>query len=293
MKLARRNFIALLGSLSATAAISSTCQAVKPADLVEPVHRVANASLPSKTAPLAVQPLDQALDIARSGLSDVRAKVDDYTAILVMRENIDGQLGPHNYIAAKIRNRKVSGGQVVQPFSVYLNFLRPSSVKGREVIYVEGQNNGNMIAHEGGFKGKYLPTVRVKPNSGLAMRGQRYPMTEIGIENLIVKLIERGEKAGKYPDVTCEIRQNAKIKDRVCTVFDVVQPTKRPDADFYQAQVFIDDALNVPIRYVAYDWPRRKGESLTILEEYNYLNLKTNVGLTDKDFDVENPAYNF
>lgn len=293
MKLARRHFIALLGSLSATAAIPSASHAGKPADLVEPVHRVANASLPSSPAPLKIKPLDQALDIARRGLQGCRANLNDYTAILVMRERVDGQLGPHNYIAAKIRNRKISGGKIVQPLSVYLKFLRPSAVKGREVIYVEGHNDGNIIAHEGGFKGNYLPTVHLKPTSGLAMRGQRYPMTEVGVENLIVKLIERGETASKYEDVTCEIRLNARIKDRVCTVFDVMQPTKRRDAEFYQAQVFIDDALKVPIRYVAYDWPTRVGAPLQVLEEYNYMNLKTNVGLTDKDFDPENPAYNF
>ena len=51
-----------------------------------------------------------------------------------------------------------------------------------------------MIAHEGGTAGKYLPTVWIKPNGIIAMRGQRYPITEVGIENLVLKLIERGER---------------------------------------------------------------------------------------------------
>ena len=72
---------------------------------------------------------------------------------------------------AKVRNRKVSGGKVVQPLSVYLQFLKPSSIKGRECIYVEGKNDGNVIAHEGGFKGKFLPTVTIPPDGTLAMRG--------------------------------------------------------------------------------------------------------------------------
>ena len=185
-------------------------------------------------------------------------------------------------------------GEIVQPLSVYLNFLKPSSVKGREVIYVEGKNNGCLIAHEGGFKGGYLPTVTVRPQSMLAMRGQRYPMTEIGLENLIVKLIERGEKAaGKSPDVTCEFRHGAKVKDRVCTVFEVTQPTKYPGAEFYRAEVFMDDDRVLPIRYVAYDWPKSKNQPLKILEEYNYMNVKLNVGLKDSDFDRENPNYDF
>jgi len=118
-------------------------------------------------------------------------------------------------------------------------------------------------------------------------------LTEIGVENLIVKLIERGEQAKRVPNVQCEFRKNARVKDRVCTVLQVTQPTKAPALEFYQAQVFIDDAINLPIRYIAYDWPSRPEVPPQVLEEYNYLNLKINVGLTDEDFDPYNPKYSF
>jgi len=293
MKFARRHFVALLGSVAATTAVSSFASAAKPVGLSEPVHRVATVAPVKPIEALKLDPLDHALDIARRGLQNCQSQVDDYTAMMVMRERVDGELGSHQYIAAKIRNRKVVNGKVVQPLSVYLNFLKPSTIKGREVIYVEGKNNGNIIAHEGGFKGRYLPTVRVKPDSMLAMRGQRYPMTEIGVENLIEKLIQRGEKAKTYPDVKCDLRRNARVKDRVCTVLQLTQPTKRPGSEFHQAQIFIDDAINMPIRYIAYDWPRTAGAKPDVIEEYNYMNLKINVGLTDADFDPENSKYNF
>ena len=51
--------------------------------------------------------------------------------------------------------------------------------------------------------------------------------------------------------------------------------------------------FNIPIRYIAYDWPAVEGDQLKVIEEYNYLNLKMNVGLTDADFDPNNPEYNF
>ncbi len=260
--------------------------------LTEPVHRVANAAgLTPSTPP--VRPLDSALQIARDGLAQCRAQVNDYTAMLVKRERVDGVLSEHDYLFIKMRNRKVQNGQVVQPLSVYLTYLKPASVKGREVIYVEGRHDGNMIAHEGGFKGRFLPTVPLPPGGMLAMRGQRYPITEIGLENLMVKLIERGETARRFPDVTCTFRKNAKVKDRVCTVIEVTQPSRHPELDFYQAQVFIDDALGLPIRYIAYDWPKRAGEPGEVIEEYNYLDLKINVGLVDADFDPNSPQYNF
>jgi Protein of unknown function (DUF1571) len=296
MNIQRRHFVTILGSFAAASAAnrvlsSSTVYGDEPL-LSEPVYRVANAN---SIAPpeAAIHPLDRALDIARRGLANSRENVNDYTAMLVKRERIGNTLGEHEYMFAKIRNRKTQDGQIVQPLSVYLGFLKPASIKGREVIYVENANNGNIVAHEGGMKGRFLPTVNLPPTGMLAMRGQRYPMTEVGVENLIVKLIERGETARQYSDVTCDFRTNARVKDRVCTVLQVTQPTRRPELDFYQAQIFIDDVHNIPIRYVAFDWPASPGAELQVIEEYNYLDLKVNVGLTDADFDPHNPDYNF
>ena len=76
-------------------------------------------------------------------------------------------------------------------------------------------------------------------------------------------------------------------------MLQVTSPTKVEGLDFYQAQVFIDDQLSLPIRYIAYDWPKRAGAPLEVIEEYNYLDLKVNVGLTDADFDPYNADYNF
>lgn len=292
MNLNRRTFATLVSSIGASAI---ACQGfAKDPKLVEPVHRVAIApSITPTSSASPAHPLDRALTMAKDGLADCRKNVKDYTAILVKRERVGGELLPNEYMLAKVRNRKVANGKVVQPLSVYLHFLKPSTVKGREVIYVEGENEGNVVAHEGGFKGKFLPTVCLDPKGSMAMRGQRYPMTEIGIENLMVKLIERGITARKQPDVEVEVRRNAKIKDRQCTVLQVTQPTRSDELEFYRAQVFMDDELNLPIRYVAYDWPRTSTAAPNVLEEYTYLNLKVNVGLTDKDFDPYNEAYNF
>nr|WP_302117698.1 DUF1571 domain-containing protein [Allorhodopirellula heiligendammensis] len=304
MKTPRRQFLGLSTGLLTggliSNAIASRVAAQTPGEHPEwanPVHRVANApSVPKASVPQdepGKAALRRGLEMARQSLEISRNDVRDYTAILVKREQIGGTVGEHEYMMIKVRNRKVSGGQLIQPFSVYIGFLKPAAVKGREVIYVENRNDGKLVAHEGGFKGRFLPTVNLPVDGMLAMRGQRYPLTEIGVEKMIVKLIERGEKAMRHEDVTCEFRKGAKLKDRVCTVLEVTQPTQRPDAEFYQAQVFMDDQLNMPIRYVAYHWPDQPGGQGEVIEEYNYLNLKINVGLTDADFDPTNKDYNF
>jgi Protein of unknown function (DUF1571) len=288
----RRQFFTVAGTL-----VASTSALLAYADepvLVEPVHRVAaNAASLGLESVEQSSPLDQAIEIAHRSLAYSQQNITDYTAILVKRETVDDTLGEYEFMSAKIRNRKNGESGLNQPLSVYLGFLKPAAVKGREVIYVETQNNGNIVGHEGGLKGRFLPTMQLPPNGMLAMRGQRYPITDIGIENMLVKLIERGTQARQVPDVQCEFRKNARVKDRVCTVIQVTQPTRAPGLEFYQAQIFIDDEFNLPIRYIAYDWPQRAGETGQVIEEYTYLNLAINVGLTDADFDPRNQAYGF
>jgi hypothetical protein len=260
-------------------------------DLDEPLLRVAKATVPRAR----VHPLDPALDMARDGLRKMQTSVRDYTCTIVKRERIKGELMDYEYMYAKIRNRRVVDGQTVSPFSVYMYFLKPAEVKGREVLYVEGENEGKLIAHEGGSAGKYLPTVWLKPTGLLAMRNQRYPITDIGIENLVAKLIERGETDQAKARTGCEVTftPNAKINTRVCTVLQIKHAKPAPDLDFHYAQIFIDDELQVPIRYAAYGFPEKEGERPPVLEEYTYLNLKLNVGLQDRDFDHENTDYRF
>jgi len=303
MNTARRQFLGLAGGLLA-GGLTSRLHAQSPADgqWKHPVHRVANAAMSSSQNAKTPRytngdpALCRALEMAQASLLKSREEIDDYTALLVKRERVNGTLGEHEYMLMKCRNRKVAGGQLAQPFSVYLQFLKPAATKGREVIYVENENEGKLVAHEGGFKGKFLPTVTIPPDGMLAMRGQRYPLTEIGVENMVIKLIERGEKALQFDDVTAEFRTGARVKDRTCTVLQVNQPTRRPELDFFQAQVFMDDQLRMPIRYIAYDWPRPgspAGSVGEVIEEYNYLNLQVNVGLKDSDFDPYNKQYGF
>lgn len=286
----RRQFLTATSSALGFAAVPAI-SARADDRLSEPVHRVANAA--SAPASNSIHPLDTALQTARDALAMSRKSVNDYTATLIKRETIDGVVGEHNFMSIKVRNRKQAGGKISQPFSVYLEFLKPSTVKGRECLFVENTNDGQIVAHEGGFKGRFLPTMNLPPTGMLAMRGQRYPITEIGLENLLIKLVERGSRARQSPDVQCEFRKNAHVKDRTCTVIQVTQPTHQPGNEFYMAQIFIDDQLGLPIRYVAYDYPRGTAAQGDVIEEYTYLDLAVNVGLTDKDFDRTNPAYKF
>jgi hypothetical protein len=268
----------------------------KDSALKEPVYRVSKADLP--TAPAGERhPLDPALDMARDALALIQRDIVDYTATIVKRERIKQVLGEYEFMEAKIRNRKVVDGKVVVPLSVYLKFVKPAAVVGREVVWVEGQNNNKLRAHEGGIKGKLLPTVWLDPDSAIAMHGNLHPIYDIGIENLVEKLIERGEREKKYSECEVTFTPGAKINGRVCTVLRVVHPIQRPHFEFHKAEIFIDEEMKIPVRYAAFYWPTAGETELPVLEEYTYLNVKLGlVGsplLQDADFDSENPNYKF
>jgi hypothetical protein len=253
--------------------------------LREPVYRVSKARVESATERADAHPLDAALRIAQDALVRIRSDVNDYSCTLVKRERVAGVLNEPEYIYTEVRNRKVVEGQVKTPFSVYMYFLKPADIKGREVIYVEGVNNNKLVAHEGGSILKLAPPVWLRPDGPIAMRGQLYPITDVGIENLITKLIEKGERDRQRDECDVQFIKNAKINGRTCTVLQVTHPHPRTHFDFHIARVFIDDELNLPVRYAAYSWPTAEGANPEVIEEYTYLNLKINVGLSDDDFD--------
>ncbi len=293
----RRTFCAsTAGLLAAGTSVIAQERQQSGKQLVEPLYREAKAKV-DHNAKAHQHPLDPAIIRAYDGLRNIRQNVRDYSATMVKQERINGEVQEPEYMFAKIRNEKRANDRIVTPFAVYLYFLKPTSIKGREVLYVRGQNDGKMIAHENprSFKGKF-GSIWLRPDGAMAMSGNRYPITEIGLETLVLRLIEKGtrdKKNGVPSECKVEFRENANINSRRCTVIEVTHPYPRDYYDFHIARIFIDDELNVPIRYAAYRWPTRANGKPELIEAYTYLNLKLNVGLADEEFDHKNSKYNF
>jgi hypothetical protein len=259
--------------------------------LVEPVFRVGKVEDRAVLPEQKPHPLDPAMKIAYDGLKHILEDVRDYSCTIVKRERINGELTEQEFMFVKIRQEKLDGDRVVVPMSVYLKYLAPKDKKGQEVIWIKGQNNGKLIGHGTGVQS--FVKVHLDPNGWFAMRGNRYPMTEIGIQNMAEKLVEKGERDRKRDECEVQFFKNAKINGRACTLLQVTHPVPRDYFDFHIAQIFIDDELQVPIRYAAYLWPTTPGGKPTLEEEYTYMDMKLNIGLTDADFDTANPEYKF
>ena len=213
--------------------------------------------------------------------------VKDYTAIMQKQENIGGDVQEAQVMEIKVRH---------EPFSVYIKFRYPQKLNGQQAIFVKGQNDNKLIAHGVGLQ-RTFGTQRLDPTGVFAMQGNKYPITEMGILNLVDKLLEVGYKDAKFGECQVEYTEGVKIggKDsaRECTMIQVMHPEPRSHFMFYVARIYVDRELNMPIRYESYDWARKEGETPKLIEAYTYLNLKLNVGLTDADFDPANPTYAF
>jgi hypothetical protein len=269
--------------------------------LPRPIYRVAQQTggtpaVAANTNPLPTQPhqgdlqahpLVPAMQMAYEGLNHIRNDIKDYSATMIKHERVQGKLNDPEYMFIKVRH---------EPFSVYMYFLGPDRLKGQEVLFVEGKNNGNLLGHGVGIK-KIAGTVPLLPTGAMAMAGQRYPITEIGISMLTKRLVEVGEQDMKYGECDVKFFRGAKINvgnvKRSVTGIEVVHPVPRKNFRFHIARIFVDDELKIPVRYESYDWPEKPGGPPQLLEEYTYTDIKLNNGFTDTDFDENNPNYHF
>ncbi|REJ68064.1 MAG: DUF1571 domain-containing protein [Planctomycetota bacterium] len=222
--------------------------------------------------------------------------IRDYRGKIVRRERIRGRLGAQEYMSFKVRHARVTDTNDVVPFGVYLEYLGPKRLKGREVLFVDGENDGNLVATRGGEGALRDITLRLPPDGPRAMRRNHYPVTEFGVQRLAQRLIEVGiEEMALEAAKDAKVRfvSGAKIDKRPCTMIEVVHPRRVDGLRFHMARIFVDEAWQVPVRYAAYTWPREGEKTPRLMEEYTYFDLEMNVGLSERDFDAENPDYMF
>jgi hypothetical protein len=97
----------------------------------------------------------------------------------------------------------------------------------------------------------------------------------------------------QYGECEVQIIENSRVNNRTCVCIDVAHPQPRKEFRFYRSRLFIDQQWNIPVRCEGYDWPKRPGDQPQLTEEYTYQGLRLNVGLSDADFDPNNPQYRF
>lgn len=217
-------------------------------------------------------------------------KTSDYTAKFMKQERIGDELGEAQVIRMKLRH---------EPFSVYMKWL--TCDKGRELVYVEGQNDGKMLVHMGGWKARFVPTLKIDPHGSTAMAESRHPITQAGILEVARRCIAYRERDLKAPSgVHCRMLDNQKFDGRDCYCF--VIEYDRPDlSDGYRKVVaHVDKEYSLPVSVKNYGWPQ-EGETAsgteldeqTLLEVYSYSDIRLHSELAEADFSRRNKEYRF
>lgn len=251
--------------------------------------------LPGKGEPGLTHPLAATIQYAEERKTFIKDHVRTYSCQLVKRERIGGKLQAYQYADVKVRCASEQNAVDPEPMSVLIKFLGPVRLKGRIVLFTDGEHDGLACVRMGGpglFKNVEL---KVDPNSETARRESRYPITDIGFDRIMQRLIDLAKNDLRSdPDATnttVSYFQNAKLKDRNCTHIQVVHPVQSDQFTFHKASLYVDDVLNVPVRLVVFDWPTSAGGKPRLVEEYNYMNLKLNVAL-DPDLFLKSQYFN-
>lgn len=218
------------------------------------------------------------------------AGIDCYTATLAKQEVVGNELLEEQTIQLKCRQK---------PFSVYLVWTAGDT--GREVIYVEGQNDGKMIAHDGGWKAR-LPAFKLEPNCRLAMLDSRYPVTHAGFAALTTMMLDlhREDVAKNSGLAMCRAEEDQTFDGRPCTVFTTEYSSQAASPIYRKSITYIDNEWNLPVHSKHFEWPATgkdaddaNPDDSTLIESYSFTNVEMGCGLSESDFDRRNPEYRF
>jgi len=269
---AHRTLHAVLATWAVLALAGAAMRAAAPeAKALSPGPKAAS---PKPAAEIEALARRDPLEVLRASLRWYSQSVTDYTCTFYKQERIDDDLRKAETTAMKFRE---------QPFSVYLKWTGSVS-KDQEVLFVKGKYGDKAVAHPSGLLGLIFRKVSLDPEGKTAMRHSRRPISYAGMANMIRLVIGQCEIAKAAGDLRIEylgVRQEAR---RDAYVFNRILPDGK-GYPCHQLFIFIDREHLLPVRTEAYLWDGR------LLSNYRYTDIVLNPGLTDTDFDADNPAY--
>ena len=226
-------------------------------------------------------PLYIPLQMAYQSLGALK-EIQDYECNFTKRE----------FLAKKLQKTTMRLKFREEPFSVYLKFIDANA--GREVLYVKGQNNNNLLVREPGFKA-VLGVIPLSPTGPDAMAENKYPLTSIGMKNMLNRVIAQWESEARFAGTTVQKRPDSKLPltGEICTVYESIHAKPFKDFKYHTTRLWIDDKSGLAIGCQQLAFPGKNEKEPPLVEEYFYTDLKVNRKLTDADFDKNNKNYSF
>jgi hypothetical protein len=202
------------------------------------------------------------------------AGVRDYSCVLIKREAAHGKLSPTHVIQFRMR---------VAPFSLHMAWQEPRAMKGQEVCYVEGKNNGDMRVKPAGLLGA-VGFVSLSPDDPRAKQASRHRITDAGI-GWVIQECSTGWELERTLNLTT-VRTGTYVYARTrCTRVELTHLGRAGGKiRHYRNVVYFDQQTNLPLRVENYDWPKTPGQPGELVEVYSYVNVRLNANLPDSVF---------
>ena len=208
------------------------------------------------------------------------ATIDSYIVRLKRREVVAGKMQQEELMLVKFRK---------EPFSIYFKWLG-NQAKGREVIYVQGRNDNQLLTLNGAGDVPLMPAsfvLKISPDTGMARARCRYPITDAGFGSTIQRfgnVLERNERGDtslgtlRYVGQTRRPEYDRPLEEIVQTLAPRSDPLL-PDGG--ERHFFFDTDSHLPLLIFAADNAGRE------VEYYANDRFEPNVGLDDGDFDPD------
>lgn len=239
-------------------------------------------------AEIARKTLEQKLARITAGVEFLK-KTPDYTAEFMKQEFVGGELTDEQEISLKVRHA---------PFSVYLKWNTGDT--GREVLYVDGENDGEMLVRAGrGLKAK-LGTLSLAPDGTLAMSEARYPITKAGLLELALIIQDAHQFDLKTSNFSrCELLADQEFDGRKCWCYYIEYADAQGSPQYRKSITLLDQEWSVPVYIKNYTWPTpdlanatpEEMDEATLIEYYTYTDVRFRQQLANSDFDRENEEY--
>jgi len=232
------------------------------------------------------------------------AGVKDYKCLYLRDEYFENEKEPGKYIEQKnVMELRVRH----EPFTLLMAWKSDDILKaGRKLVYPSNGKPDKMFVHMPGLLGRLAGEKDL--DEGVKRKETRHTPDKAGIKNMLDRFEESWQK--ELPHTQVEI-QEVEFKLSVdgkeyrldCLRVTTLHPPAHKEAydnagfRFYKTQLYLDytdKKIGFPVQMKGYFWPKSTPASSTaaptqvplqLMENFVYLDVKTNLGLKDEDFD--------
>lgn len=202
-------------------------------------------------------------------ISNRYEKITNYTA-LYEKEEKDISKGEEQIIRLTFR----------KPFDIRMDWLGDKGKISQSAVYQEGKNDGKVLGKANSLLGSLAGVVKVNPTDPLALEDSKHPITEAGLGNLIKHItgdVSRADTKVVFfgNEKNDEGRSTYKVE-----IDSAAGHSLTGSSGARKAVVWIDTELLLPVKVEIY------GDGEVLIERHVFRELKTNVNLTDKTFEL-------